>query len=339
MESVARQFATNQHVMVVRNGWFSYRWTEILEMGNIAASHTVCKAQPIDKAEVNAADPDSINYSYQPYPIADLVAKIHEERPAVLFAPHVETSVGMILPDDYIRAAAAAVHEVGGIMVLDCIASGTIWCDMKALGIDVLISAPQKGWTGPPCAALVQLSQRAVDTMYNTQETSFSMSLKRWCALMDTYEKGGFAYHTTMPTDALRLFHEISVETLGIGLPALKQAQYDLGATARSILDSKGLKSVSAPGCQAPGILVYYSPENTDNPVMMGKFKEVGLQIALGVPWKIDEPDGLKTFRIGLFGLDKLTNIGKTTQKMEEALDKVLAATGYTVPSDVKKAA
>uniref|UniRef100_A0A7S3DP96 Aminotransferase class V domain-containing protein n=2 Tax=Entomoneis paludosa TaxID=265537 RepID=A0A7S3DP96_9STRA len=335
MEAVARTFATDEHVMVLRNGWFSYRWTEIFDMGGdsgkIPKSHTVLKAQPISD---NTTDN---KVQYQPYPIDQVVAKIQEERPAVFFCPHVETSVGMILPDDYLRKVAQAMHDVGGLLVLDCIASGTVWVDMKDIGVDVLISAPQKGWTGPPCAALVQLSERAAEQMQNKQETSFSMSLKRWGAIMDTYENGGFAYHTTMPTDALRDFHEISVETLQFGLPQLKQAQLEMGAQARAALNARGLTSVAAPGFDAPGVLVYYSPgESTENPVMFQKFKQEGLQIAMGVPWKIDEPEGLKTFRIGLFGLDKLGNINQTVSTLETAMDNVLTAVvGPSDASDV----
>lgn len=332
MEAVARQFATDEHVMVIRNGWFSYRWTEIFDMAGentIPSSHTVLKAQP--QASVDGSD----HVQFAPAPIEEVVQKIQEERPAALFAPHVETSTGMMLPDDYIREASAAMHEVGGLFVLDCIASGTVWADMKDLGVDVLITAPQKGWTGPPCAALVQLSESAYTTMKEKTETSFSMSLKRWSAIMDTYENGGFGYHTTMPTDALRDFHEISVETLNVGLPELKEAQLNLGARSRGALDNRGLTSVAAPGFQAPGVLVYYSPSGTQNPEMLNKFKAQGLQIAMGVPWKIDEPEGLKTFRIGLFGLDKLGNIDETVKTMESALDVVLTETGHTPASKV----
>ena len=316
--------------VVLRNGWFSYRWTEIFEMGgpshHIPKSHTVLKAQPIKSSSEDDAGP----WQYQPYPVDQVIEKIRQERPAVLFMPHVETSVGMIMPDDYIKQVADAMHEIGGLVVVDCIASGTVWLDMKATGIDVLISAPQKGWTGPPCAALVQLSDRAAEKMQSKAETSFSMSLKRWGAIMDTYENGGFAYHTTMPTDALRDFHEISVETLKFGLPELKQAQLEMGVKARAAVDARGLVSVAAPGFQAPGVMVYYSPSSTDNPIMMQKFKEQGLQIAMGVPWRIDEPEGLKTFRIGLFGLDKLGDVDGTVSMMEKALDNVLEAVAET---------
>jgi len=326
MEAVARQFATDEHVMVIRNGWFSFRWTEIFDMGRIPASHTVLKAQPQPPSD------DSPHVQYAPYPIDDVVAKIMEERPKALFAPHVETSTGMILPDDYIRKAAQAIHDVGGIFVLDCIASGAIWADMKDLGVDVVISAPQKGWTGPACAALLMLSDLAVERMAETQETSFSMSLKRWTAIMDTYEKGGFGYHTTMPTDGLRDFHEIGVETLKFGLPELKQAQYDLGESARGLLRSRGLTSVAAPGFEAPGVLVYFSPIGQDNPAMMNRFKEHGLQIAMGVPWRIDEPEGIRTFRLGLFGLDKMGDIPKCVGTLQTALDSVLEESGHVLP-------
>mmetsp|Transcript_9286 Transcript_9286/g.14299 ORF Transcript_9286/g.14299 Transcript_9286/m.14299 type:complete len:428 (+) Transcript_9286:81-1364(+) len=332
MEAVARQFALGEHVMVIRNGWFSFRWTEIFDMGgvnSISRSHTVLKAQP------QKAEGDNPHFHYAPHAVDDVVSKILEEKPAVVFAPHVETSTGMILSDNYIKKVTAAVHKVGGIFVLDCIASGTVWTDMKDLDVDVVISAPQKGWTGPACAALIMMSDLAVEKMMMKNEDSFSLSLKRWSAIMDTYENGGFGYHTTMPTDALRDFHEISVETLKYGLPKLKAGQIELGKVARDALEARGLISVSAPGAQAPGVLVFYSPAGTDNPVMMSRFKEQGLQIAMGVPWRIDEPDGLQTFRIGLFGLDKIGDIKGTVATMESALDAVLSNSGHEMPEQV----
>lgn len=324
MESVARQFANNEHVMVIRNGWFSFRWTEIFDEGSIPKSHTVLKAQPVGTVDSHT--------QYAPYPIDSAVAKILKEKPAVVFAPHVETSTGMILSDEYIQKVGQAVHEVGGLFVLDCIASGTVWADMKELGVDVIISAPQKGWTGPCCCALVMMTEKAVAKMQTTTSSSFTMSLKKWTGIMDAYEGGGFGYHTTLPTDALRDFHEISVETLKFGLPELKAAQLQLGVDARAALDSRGLVSVAAPGCQAPGVLVYYSPKDTENPAMLKKFKEKGLQIAAGVPWRIDEPDGLKTFRMGLFGLDKLGNIPQTVTTLTNALDPLLTEVGHPAP-------
>jgi alanine-glyoxylate transaminase/serine-glyoxylate transaminase/serine-pyruvate transaminase len=329
MEAVARQFATDEHVMVVRNGWFSFRWTEIFDMGgagkSIPSSCTVLKAQPQPKS------PDHDHVQFAPYPIDEVEKRIMEERPKVFFAPHVETSTGMILPDEYIQRVATAMHKVDGLMVLDCIASGTVWVDMKELGVDVVISAPQKGWTGPACAALVMMSERGVEKMRNTEETSFSLSLKRWSAIMDTYENGGFGYHTTMPTDALRDFHEISVETMEFGIPELKTAQIGLGDAAHNLLKTRGLTPVAAEGFQSPGVLVYYSPNGVENPSMMMKFKSQGLQIAMGVPWRIDEPEGLKTFRLGLFGLDKMGNIPDTVNVLEGALDQVLSDCGHEV--------
>jgi len=331
MESVARQFATDEHCMVIRNGWFSFRWTELLDMGDtqeflIPKSHTVLKAQPLCDVKTCGCPEEGRQCQFQPYPIEDFVAKIQEEKPAVVFAPHVETSTGIILPDDYIKKAADAVHSVGGIFVLDCIASGTLWVNMKDLGVDVVISAPQKGWTGPACAALVMMSDLAVEKMNEKKESSFSLSLKRWSAIMDAYENGGFGYHTTMPTDALRDFHEVTVETLKRGLPELKAAQIELGQKARGLLDSRGLTSVAATGFQAPGVLVYHSPVGVDNPSMMSKFKEQGMQIAMGVPWRIDEPHNMFTFRMGLFGLDKLNDIDGTVVTMRTGLDNVLGA-------------
>jgi len=328
MEAVARQFATDNHVMVLRNGWFSYRWTEIFEMGgkNIPSSHTVLKAKPVES--------ENINKQYAPCPIEEVEERIRKERPSVFFAPHVETSTGIILPDDYIRRATKAMHDVGGLFVLDCIASGTVWADMTDLGVDLVISAPQKGWTGPACVGFVMMSEAAVAKMAETQETSFSISLKRWSAIMDAYEKGGFGYHTTMPTDAIRDFHEISVETVKFGIPELKAAQYELGRKSRDVLDSKGLTSVAAPGFQAPGVLVYYSPTGVANPEMMTQFKSQGLQIAAGVPWEIDEPKGLNTFRLGLFGLDKMGNISETVSTMEGALDGVLSTVGHNASQE-----
>lgn len=250
---------------------------------------------------------------------------IQEEKPAAVFAPHVETSTGMILSNEYIKAAAKAVHAVGGLFVLDCIASGTVWIDMKDLGVDVLISAPQKGWSGPACCGLVMLSEAASEKMATTHETSFSLSLKKWCVIMATYEGGAFAYHTTMPTDALRDFHNVAAEMVKCGMDKLCEAQKELGRKARNALKKRGLVSVAAEHWEAPGVLVFYTPQNLDSPVIAQRFKAQGLQIATGVPWEIGEPTGVPTFRVGLFGLDKLLNVDKTVEILEIALDKVLA--------------
>ena len=312
MEAVARQFATNQNVMVIRNGWFSYRWTQILEMGSIASSHTVSMANPVrDEEQAPFAPPD-----------LDLVlTKIHEEKPKVVFAPHVETSAGMLLPDSYITQVADATHQSGGIMVLDCIASGALWVDMKKTGVDVIVSAPQKGWSGTPCCALVMMSQRALDMLRSTESSSFACDLKKWREIMEAYENGGHAYHATMPTDGLKNFRDVMKETQGLGFEAMKEAQIDLGNKIRAILEEHGYKSVAADGYKSPGIIVSY----TNDPAIKSgaKFSQAGMQIAGGVPLKCGEPEDFSTFRIGLFGLDKLTNIQRTVETFSSTLSTV----------------
>ena len=312
MEAVARQFATNQNVMVIRNGWFSYRWTQILEMGSIALSHTVSMANPVrDEEQASFAPPD-----------LDLVlTKISEEKPKVVFAPHVETSAGMLLPDSYIRQVADATHQSGGIMVLDCIASGALWVDMKKTGVDVIVSAPQKGWSGTPCCALVMMSQRALDMLQSTESSSFACDLKKWREIMEAYEKGGHAYHATMPTDGLKNFRDVMKETQGLGFEAMKEAQIELGNKIRAVLEENGYKSVAADGYKSPGVIVSY----TNDPAIKSgaKFSQAGMQIAGGVPLKCGEPEDFSTFRIGLFGLDKLTNIQRTVETFSSTLSTV----------------
>ena len=312
MEAVARQFATNQNVMVIRNGWFSYRWTQILEMGSIASSHTVSMANPVrDEEQAPFAPPD-----------LDLVlTKINEEKPKVVFAPHVETSAGMLLPDSYITQVADATHQSGGIMVLDCIASGALWVDMKKTGVDVIVSAPQKGWSGTPCCALVMMSQRALDMLQSTESSSFACDLKKWREIMEAYEKGGHAYHATMPTDGLKNFRDVMKETQGLGFEAMKEAQIELGNKIRAVLEENGYKSVAADGYKSPGVIVSY----TNDPAIKSgaKFSQAGMQIAGGVPLKCGEPEDFSTFRIGLFGLDKLTNIQRTVETFSSTLSTV----------------
>ncbi|MEC7607897.1 MAG: aminotransferase class V-fold PLP-dependent enzyme [Actinomycetota bacterium] len=312
MEAVARQFATNQNVMVIRNGWFSYRWTQILEMGSIASSHTVSMANPVrDEEQASFAPPD-----------LDLVlTKISEEKPKVVFAPHVETSAGMLLPDSYIRQVADATHQSGGIMVLDCIASGALWVDMKKTGVDVIVSAPQKGWSGTPCCALVMMSQRALDMLQSTESSSFACDLKKWREIMEAYEKGGHAYHATMPTDGLKNFRDVMKETQGLGFEAMKEAQIELGNKIRAVLEENGYKSVAADGYKSPGVIVSYTNDPAIN--SGAKVSQAGMQIAGGVPLKCGEPEDFSTFRIGLFGLDKLTNIQRTVETFSSTLSTV----------------
>ncbi|MDX1723832.1 MAG: aminotransferase class V-fold PLP-dependent enzyme [Pseudomonas sp.] len=312
MEAVARQLATGQKCLVIRNGWFSYRWTQIFEMGDIPAEAQVLKARPIETGPQAA---------FAPPPIAEVVATILAEKPQLVFAPHVETSSGMILPDDYLRAVADAVHGVGGLFVLDCIASGALWVDMQACAIDVLISAPQKGWSGSPCCALVMLSAAAQQRVEATQSSSFACDLKKWLQIMQAYEQGGHAYHATMPCDALARFREVMQETESLGFAKVRASQQELGDRVRALLTRKGFKSVAAAGFQAPGVVVCYTD---DAEIKSGKkFAAQGLQIAAGVPLQCDEPADFQTFRIGLFGLDKLNNIERSVDTLEQALEKI----------------
>ncbi|WP_198335128.1 aminotransferase class V-fold PLP-dependent enzyme [Psychrobacter namhaensis] len=315
MEAVARQLANDEDCLIIRNGWFSYRWTQILEKGKIAKSSTVLTANRTDESE--SPKP------FAPVDIDEAVAKIKAEKPAIVFAPHVETSSGIILSADYIKALSDAAHSVGGLLVIDCIASGCVWLDMKDLGIDVLISAPQKGWSSTPCAGLVMLSDAAVKKVDSTESDSFSLDLKQWLNIMRAYENGGHAYHATMPTDSLRQFRDTINEAKEIGFDKLCDAQWQLGNRIRQVLANKGVKSVAAEGFEAPGVVVAYT--DRDDMHKGGAFAEAGMQIAAGVPLKVGEPDNFKTFRLGLFGLDKLTDVDGAVQRFESALEKVLA--------------
>lgn len=313
MEAVARQFGRGADVLVVRNGWFSYRWSQIFEAGGFAGETTVMKARRAG----NAADS-----AFAPTPIEEVEAKIAETKPQVVFAPHVETSAGVILPDDYITRMATAAHEVGALMVLDCIASGCAWIDMKATGVDVLISAPQKGWSSTPCAGLVMLSERGMARLAETTSDSFAVDLKKWQQIMAAYENGGHAYHATMPTEGLVMFRDTMLETKDYGFDKLREAQFDLGNKVRALLANKGVKSVAAEGFGAPGVVVSYT---SDAEIQSGRaFTAKGMQIAAGVPLQCDEPEGFSTFRLGLFGLDKLYDVDATVARLQAVLDEVL---------------
>ena len=312
MEAVARQFATGKKCLVIRNGWFSYRWTQILDAGGIAAEQIVLKARPLD------ASPQS---PYAPAPLAEVLASIAGNKPDIVFAPHVETSSGMMLPDDYIRSVADAVHAVGGLFVLDCIASGTVWVDMQANGVDVLVSAPQKGWSASPCCGLVMLGETVRERIDATTSTSFACDLKKWLQIMEAYEQGGAAYHATMPTDGLRVLRDVMRETEAYGFDKVRQEQLELGKQVRALLATKGIKSVAAEGFTAPGVVVSYT---TDEGIRTGKkFIEQGMQIAPGVPLQCDEGADFQTFRLGLFGLDKLHNIERTVGTLNRALEQI----------------
>ena len=312
MEAVARQFATGQKVLVIRNGWFSFRWTQIFEMGNIPSSATVLKAKRI------GASPDA---AFAPASIDEVVAAIEREKPAAVFAAHVETASGMLLPDDYLRAVGQAVTAAGGLFVLDCIASGAMWVDMAKNHVDVLISAPQKGWSGSPGCAFVMLGERARARIEQTTSTSFACDLKKWLAIMESYEGGAYSYHTTMPTDALTRVRDVMLETKAFGFEKARAAQQELGSKVRALLAKHGFKSVAAPGYEAPGVVVSY----TSDPEIQSskKFLAAGLQTAAGVPLQCDEGADFKTWRIGLFGLDKLGNIDRTVGQLDAALKQI----------------
>lgn len=313
MEAVARQFGTDAHALIVRNGFFSFRWSQIFDAGRFTAETTVLKARQSGN--------DS-RAPFAPAPIEEVTARIRETRPDVVFAPHVETAAGLILPDAYVAEMAAVAREVGALTVLDCIASGAAWVDMKATGVDVLISAPQKGWSASPCAGLVMMNDRALARLEETQSSSFALDLKKWRAIMAAYENGGHAYHATMPTDSLRVFRDTMLETRDYGFERLREAQWALGDGVRKMLANRGVKSVAAEGFGAPGVVVSY----TDDPEIQNgrKFAALGLQIAAGVPLQCDEPGDFRTFRLGLFGLDKLYDVPGAIARLEAAVDEVL---------------
>lgn len=316
MEAVARQLAGGQKVLVLRNGWFSYRWSQIFEAGKIPAEEIVLKAR---RVENGAQAP------FAPVPLEEAVAAIEKEKPAVVFAPHVETSSGMILPEGYLKKIAEAVHKAGGLFVLDCIASGTVWVDMQAVGVDLLISAPQKGWSASPCSGLVMLSAAALERVKATQSSSFACDLKKWLEIMQAYENGGHAYHATLPTDALRSFRDAVAETEAYGFDKVRDEQLELGRKVRRLFAARGFRSVAAEGFGAPGVVVSY----TDDPDIKSgkKFAAQGLQTAAGVPLMCDEPADFQTFRVGLFGLDKLHNVDRTVKHLETALDRITGGT------------
>ena len=312
MEAVARQFAGGKDVLVIRNGWFSYRWSQIFDMGQIPRSSKVIKARK------TGSGPQS---PWIPAPIEEVQAAIRAQKPALVFAPHVETAAGMILPDSYLKAVSDAVHEVGGMFVLDCIASGAMWVDMKATGVDILISAPQKGWSSSPCCAMVMLSERARKAIDGTTSSSFACDLKKWLQIMETYEGGGHAYHATLPTDALTRLDAAMKETQAYGFARVKAEQEDLGRKVRALFESRGLASVAADGFKAPGVVVSYT---TDPEIQSSrKFLAEGLQTAAGVPLQCDEGADFMTFRVGLFGLEKWHHVDRTVAQLAQALDRI----------------
>ena len=313
MEAVARQFATNQNCLVLRNGWFSFRWSQIFEMGSIPSEETVMKAYRVNKGSQAPFAPADIN---------EVVDMIKMKKPNLVLAPHVETASGIILPDDYIRSVADAVHSVGGMFVLDCIASGAIWVDMEDSGVDILISAPQKGWSASPAFGLVMLSGKANEAINTTQSTSFACDLLKWLQIMQAYENGAHAYHATMPTDAIKRFRDTIIETEQFGFDNARKKQQELGDKVRALLESHNINSVAEKSYQAPGVVVCYTD---DKAIHNGsKFSNIGIQIAAGVPLQCDEGDDYQAFRIGLFGLDKLKAVDAAVKRLEDALKQVV---------------
>jgi aspartate aminotransferase-like enzyme len=312
MEAVARQFATGKKCMVIRNGWFSFRWTQIFDMGQIPAQSIVLKARQTGSGD---------QAPFAPPPLDEVIAAIREHRPEVVFAPHVETASGIILPDDYLRDVGAAVRAIDGLFVLDCIASGTVWVDMVTNNIDVLISAPQKGWSASPCCALIALGERARARIDATTSTSFACDLKKWLQIMEAFENGGHAYHATMPTDALATLRDVMLETEAYGFDKVCREQQELGRRVRQLMVSKGFPSVAATGFEAPGVVVSFT---TDPDIQSSKkFVGIGVQAAAGVPLQCDEAASFRSFRIGLFGLEKLHNPERTVKSLEDALNRL----------------
>jgi aspartate aminotransferase-like enzyme len=305
MEAVARQLATGRRCLVVRNGLFSYRWSQIFEAGSISSQTTVCTARPVS---------DDRQAPWVPPPLEEVVEEIERTRPEVVLAAHVETAAGLLLPDDYVRAVAAATHEAGGLFVLDCIASGALWVDMDDLGVDVLLSAPQKGWSGSPCAGYVMLGEAGRARVMSTTSTSFAVDLQKWLTIAEAYTQGQTPYHATMPTDTLARDAELMLETRAAGLTELREAQISLGTRVRALLAERGFPSVAADGFAAPSVVVAY----TDDPEIRSgaKFRQRGMQVAAGVPLMCGEPDAFSTFRVGLFGLDKLTDVDGTVERL-----------------------
>jgi len=231
MEAVARQFATGKRCMVIRNGFFSFRWTQIFDAGNIPAESRVLKARRISEADRSSPGP----LPFAPPPLEEVLAAIAEYKPDMLFMPHVETSSGILVSDAYVTAVTAAVHAANpnSYTVLDSIASGGLWVDMEALGVDCLISAPQKGWCGPSCCAFVLMNQRLRSHMDGTTSSSFTIDLKKWCSIMELYEGGAHGYHATMPTDALTRVRDVMAEIEAYGLEKFRNNAIELGMATR----------------------------------------------------------------------------------------------------------
>ncbi|HKX68365.1 MAG TPA: alanine--glyoxylate aminotransferase family protein [Intrasporangium sp.] len=315
MEAVARQLVTGRRALVIRTGLFSYRWSQILDVGAVTTDVTVCTARP---------DSPARDAAWSPPPPDEVVATIRRARPEVVLAAHVETASGMVLPDEYVQAVGEATHEVGGLFVLDAIASGALWVDMAAAGVDVLLSAPQKGWSGTPGVGYVMLADRGRAAVDASESTSFAMDLRKWLSIADGYVDGRAAYHSTMPTDAIARNAAVMRDTQDRGLESLRASQIDLGGQVRALLAERGFRSVAAEGYEAPGVVVVH----TDDPGLQSgaRLREVGIQAAAGVPLMCGEPADFSTCRVGLFGLDKLADVDGTVARLAAGLDRLRLA-------------
>ena len=312
MEAVARQFAREKKCLCLRNGFFNFRWSQIFAQGHIPNEEFVLKAHALSREK---------KASFLPPSLEEVNKCILEKTPNLVFATHVETSSGIMLSDEYIAAIAEKIHSMNGYLVLDCVASGARWIDMQALGVDILITAPQKCWSAPPSCGIVLLNKTIGSQLSHTTSDSFDLDLNQWLNIMRAYEQGKFAYYATMPTNALIALRNSMLEAQKIGFSYLKDRQLELGTKVRSLFKSKGFISVAEEQVASPSIAVYY----TDDPTIQNgqKWQEYGIQISSGVPLKCGEQEPFQTFRIGLLGWDKLNHIDQTVDTLKETLKEI----------------
>jgi aspartate aminotransferase-like enzyme len=189
---------------------------------------------------------------------------------------------------------------------------------MTELGVDVLLSAPQKGWSGSPCAGYVMLGEAGRSRVMATTSSSFALDLQKWLTITEAYTQGQTPYHATMPTDTLARDAAVMLETRAAGLGELHLAQISLGTRVRALLAELGFPSVVSEEFAASSVVVTF----TDDPEIRSgtKFKQRGVQVAAGVPLMCGEGDDFSTFRVGLFGLDKLTDVDGTVERLEAHL-------------------
>ncbi|MFH4355460.1 MAG: aminotransferase class V-fold PLP-dependent enzyme [Neisseriaceae bacterium] len=312
MEAVVRQLAKGKKCLCLRNGFFNFRWSQILNLSQLCSAEVVIKAQSVSAVHYSA---------YVPATLEEVIKRIREERPNLVFATHVETSSGIRLTEAYIKEVARVTHEVGGWLIVDSIASGATWLDMQELNIDLLLTAPQKCWASTPCCALIMVNGAMRQYIDQTQSDSFALDLKKWFETMEVYERGGFAYYATMPTDSLKQLRDSMAEAKKLGLKNLKIQQEVLGREVRKLLKMRGFSLVADDAFAAWSIVVAYTD---DLNIHSGKkWAEVGVQISSGVPLQCDEPSDFTTFRIGLLGWDKLNSVASTVAELEQAIGRI----------------